>query len=59
MAVPVEKLQIAKDVENLNIVRDLQSKAVDEELVEKLLKTNIEVRYDERYIKELIKTFQI
>ena len=59
MAVPVEKLQIAKDVENLNIVRDLQSKAVDEELVEKLLKTNIEVRYDERYIRELIKTFQI
>lgn len=41
--------------DSANFIRDVHGKAADRDLIDKMLNTQVELRYDERYIKELIK----
>jgi hypothetical protein len=57
-------VQIARELDNVGIIRDLQGREADLDLIEKLQKSKaagnkvpIELRYDDRYLREVFKGF--
>jgi hypothetical protein len=53
------RVQVQKEAPNLNIIRDLQPKSADADLINKFLKSNASLEYDSTYLKQLMKTFTI
>ncbi len=57
-------VQVVREDDNVGIIRDLQGKEADLDLIEKLqkakeagIKANLELRYDDRYLREVFKSF--